>query len=62
MDQPSIREQKWYEWEEFSKFALANYISLDSQDDWGPWWACWKAGYDCSFGGPPRWDEEEETE
>lgn len=34
------------EWNGFTKFAHTQGISLDSEEDWGPWWDCWKSGYD----------------
>ncbi len=31
-------------WPAFVEYARLNGVSLDSEDDWGPWWECFLAG------------------
>jgi len=35
-----------YCWEEFQNWADANGVSLEHEDDWKPWWECWRAAID----------------
>lgn len=35
-----------YCWDEFRDWCEDNCVSLEHQDDWGPWWDCWKAAID----------------
>jgi hypothetical protein len=39
------RKKNEYGWKEFVKFAEQEGINLEHEDDWGPWWNCWKGGY-----------------
>lgn len=34
-----------YGWNDFVKWGTNWGISFDHEDDWKPWWDCWKAGY-----------------
>ncbi len=34
----------FYAWEQFCKWADANGVGKH-EDDWTPWWDCWKAAY-----------------
>lgn len=36
---------EYYGWQAFIRYAERQGIALDDEDDWGPWWDCWKAGY-----------------
>lgn len=36
---------KYYNWDEFEKYCANNGIGCD-EEDWWPWWDCWKKGYD----------------
>jgi hypothetical protein len=32
-------------WKAFSIIAKAQDVSLEDEDDWGPWWDFWIAGF-----------------
>jgi len=36
-------------WLSFIEFADENGISTDNEQDWGPWFDAWEAGYDQGY-------------
>lgn len=36
-------------WNIFAVWAEDYGVSDEHENDWGPWWDCWKAGYDCAY-------------
>ena len=35
-----------YAWESFCWWAAENGVAMDYEEDWRPWWDCWKAAID----------------
>ena len=45
----SEEKEKWYYcWEEFTAYCELEGIPLEDEDDWKPWWDCWKTGIDAA--------------
>jgi len=42
-------EKEKYNWAKFTEYANREGISLDDEEDYGPWWDCWKEGYICAI-------------
>lgn len=42
----------WFAWRDFEEWANENEISDEHEEDWFPWWLCWKAGYAASMREP----------
>lgn len=34
-----------FNWKAFEEWANETGINLDHEDDYGPWWECWKVAY-----------------
>lgn len=43
------KDAEWYKWTAFLEWSENNGISLDCEEDWTPWWNCWKAGYSAAM-------------
>ncbi len=39
---PDAGDKILYNWNSFTEWAEENGVSLDHEDDYGPWWDCWK--------------------
>lgn len=43
MTRPESAE--YFDWNGFVEFCEAEGISLADEEDYGPWWKCWKKAY-----------------
>ncbi len=50
MDKPE--DADWYDWDAFVAWADKQGISLEDEEDFLPWWDCWKAGYSVAMNTP----------
>ena len=42
-------EKRYYNWNEFCKWAKFNGVDVESDCYCRPWWECWKASYEIAL-------------